>query len=240
LHEGKAYVYSGKNGTLVYELTGQTAGKVFGSSVSYCGDVNGDGVPDFLVGASMAGSSQQGQAFVFSGTNNAALIYVVTGEAADDLFGKCVSYAGDVNADGRPDFIVGAEGGGPLDGGKAYVYSGANGSLLYGVTAEVTTGGTFGDALGTVGDINKDGYDDFMVGAFNFGGQGKGKVWVFSGVDHSLFYALTGDTDGAVFGLSVAYAGEVSGCSSLIIGAPGGSPGGGFIRAGGAYVYISQ
>ena len=112
------------------------------------GDVNGDGKPDFIVGAHQAdpgGRADAGSAYVYSGADG-SLLYQKDGGATGDNFGLSVSTAGDVNGDGKADFIVGAHGadpGGRADAGSAYVYSGADGSILY-----QKDGGATGDFFG--------------------------------------------------------------------------------------------
>ena len=135
---GSAYVFSGADGSLLYHATGDTSNDQFGHSVSGAGDMNGDGVPDFIVGAyanvTVGVETDAGSAYVFSGADG-SLLYHRTGDTAGDKFGVSVSGAGDVNGDGRADFIVGAHrddpSGGGTDAGTAYVFSGADGSLLY-------------------------------------------------------------------------------------------------------------
>ena len=83
-------------------------------------------------------------------------------------FSWSVSGAGDVNGDGYDDVIVGApaETGGALGSGKAYVFSGNGGALLYTLqspNAEDT--GYFGSSVSGAGDVNVDMYDDVVVGA---------------------------------------------------------------------------
>ena len=151
---GSAYVFSGADGSLLYQKDGGAAGDNFGLSVSAAGDGNGDGKADFIVGAFQAdpgGRSGAGSAYVYSGADG-SILYQRDGGATGDQIGYSVSAAGDVNGDGKADFIVGANGadpGGRADAGSAYVYSGADGSLLYqkdGVATEDRFGLSVGGA----------------------------------------------------------------------------------------------
>ncbi|MFN0244075.1 MAG: hypothetical protein ACKVWV_14385 [Planctomycetota bacterium] len=151
---------------LVHEVTGPSVGAGLGFAVAGIGDVSGDGVPDFIAGApgDFVNGSQPGKALVYSGFNG-ALLYSVTGQTATDGFGLCVARLGDIDGDGRPDFIVGA----PysdvsgLDAGSAYVFSGATGTLVHAVH-----GSAPGDAFGwSVTGLSFDpgSTPDFAVGA---------------------------------------------------------------------------
>jgi hypothetical protein len=133
------------------------------------------------------------------------------GSGADNLFGLYVAPAGDVNADGHPDVIVGAPG-----ADTAKVYSGANGSVLY-AKSGTSTGDSFGFAVAGVGDVDDDGYDDFAVGA-----QKGDYVRVYSGQDGSILRAFTGVAGGDEFGYSVAGVGDLSGdgMAEVAVGAP--------------------
>ncbi|MCU0725229.1 MAG: integrin alpha [Planctomycetes bacterium] len=133
------------------------------------------------------------------------------GSATDEALGWFVAPAGDVDADGSPDVIASARG-----AEHVKVYSGADGSVLY-----TRTGASSGDAFGFVvagaGDVNGDGHDDFIAGAY-LGGYAR----VFSGKDGSILHALTGATNGDEFGYSVAGVGDLDGDGSddVAVGAP--------------------
>jgi hypothetical protein len=238
---GRAYVYSGQTGALLYTFTGAAAGDYFGYSVSGAGDVNKDGYADLIVGACQndAGGPNAGRAYVYSGQTG-ALLYTFTGEAISDYFGHSVSGAGDVNNDGYADLIVGApyNDAGGSDAGRAYVYSGQTGALLYTFTGEAADD-NFGYSVSGAGDVNSYGYADLIVGApYNdAGGSNAGRAYVYSGQTGDFLYIFTGEAAGDRFGVSVSGAGDVNkdGYPDLIVGAYLNDAGG--TDAGRAYVY---
>jgi hypothetical protein len=142
---------------------------MFGSSVAIVGDVTGDGVPDFAVGAPQ--SSPPGQYVrVFSGATATTLITI----SAPDV-GWSLAGVGDVSGDGIPDFGSGLHGTTP-----ARIFSGASGATLY-AFAEPSSG--FGRTLAGAGDLNGDGIPEIAVGSPFFAVSGNsdvGRVRVFS------------------------------------------------------------
>jgi hypothetical protein len=164
-------------------LTG-SAGELFGASVTGAGDVNGDGVPDYIVGA-LAGS----YAKVYSGADHTVL-HTLTGSAGE-LFGASVTGAGDVNGDGHDDLLVGAMSNSETFtlAGKVYMFSGADGSLLWSVNGTVANG-RLGSGAGLVGDVNDDDVPDQVVGAMWAGEFGGGEAYIFSGADGSIIHTL--------------------------------------------------
>ena len=145
---GSVWVYSGVNGSVLYNFDGDLTHHAFGGSVSGAGDVNGDGFDDLIVGDQNSSSNGilSGNARVYSGANG-SLLYNFDGDSVLEEFGRSVSGAGDVNGDGFDDLIVGARGDVISDtpGGYARVYSGVNGHVLYNFD-----GDSSGDAVGTV------------------------------------------------------------------------------------------
>ena len=217
LNNGLAQVFSGSDGSVLYNFTGDSAQDRLGQSVSGAGDVNGDGFADLIVGAPTAGlaGSGGGSARVYSGVDG-GLLYNFLGDPAFIFFGQSVSGAGDVNGDGFADLIVGA----PFDGsngeasGSAQVFSGADGSLLYNFLGD-SAGDRFGTSVSGAGDVNGDGFADLIVRTVD-------AVQVFSGVDGSVLYNF--EAIGTSTVPTVSDVGDVNGdgFDDVIVGSGGG------------------
>lgn len=173
--EGKCTSYYG---TATY--TGDRLGIATGGA----GDFDGDGVPDIWV-ASVHNSAvcPQGPAYlvVYSGATGATLLRM---DSKGDLQWHA-SAIGDVDGDGRIDFI-----GGDLAGG-IYVFSSVNGAILWETDAPQLSG--VGSAFAPIGDVNGDGRPDFLVGAEydSVGGTDTGTVELLASNDFWLDVSRT-------------------------------------------------
>jgi len=224
---GRAYVYSGQTGGVLWTFTGEAAGDNFGYSVSGAGDADNDGYADLIVGAPYndVGGTSAGRAYVYSGQTG-GLLYTFTGEASYDNFGHSVSGAGDVTNDGYDDLIVGSPGydGSGADNGRAYVYTGQLGFLYRTFTGE-SAGDRLGSSVSGAGDMNHDGYHDVIIGApYNDqGGGNAGRSYVHSGQTGAFLWIFTGGGANHYFGYSVSGAGDLNddGFDDVIVGSPG-------------------
>jgi hypothetical protein len=174
---------------IIQEWRGEALGDEFGWIARNIGDVDGDDVNDVTTSAPSAsanGGDRSGKVYVFSGRTG-KMLWKRAGEPGNRL-GLGVEGAGDVDADGTPDVIAGAPG-----AGKAYIFSGRNGVTLLTLDAE-DPGDLFGRKVSDLGDVNRDGHDDVIVGApGNDGaGDGAGRAYVYSGRDGSILLALDG------------------------------------------------
>jgi hypothetical protein len=177
--QGKAYVYlgsrTGLSSTSNAILTDSTAATndYFGISVAGAGDVNGDGYSDVVIGASVTNSSR-GRAYVYLGSSTGVrstsrlTLNEPTGSASA-FFGYAVASAGDVNADGYADVIIGSIGVN-VNRGQALLYLGSSTGLnqiptttLFDPTALADH--YFGYSVAGAGDVNGDGYGDVLIGA---------------------------------------------------------------------------
>ncbi len=277
---------SALDGSDGFVLNGVDLADGSGHSVSAAGDVNGDGVDDLLIGARDAdpNGSNSGASYVVFGASGvgtggtlelSALDgsngFVLNGVAAFDRSGYSVSAAGDVNGDGVDDLLIGAYGAAPngIRSGASYVVFGASGvgnsgtlelSSLDGSSGFVLNGVAAFDQSGysvsAAGDVNGDGIDDLLIGAFGadpngsgsgasyvvFGasGVGSGGTLELSALDGNTGFVLNGVAVGDRSGRSVSAAGDVNGdgIDDLLIGALTADPNGDL--SGASYVVFGQ
>ncbi len=177
-----------------FAINGISPGEQCGWSVKGAGDVNGDGYGDLIIGANLADPqsiTDKGITYIVFGkannfTNidlaylNSELGFYVEGANKDDQSGISVSGLGDINSDGYDDFIIGAhlaDDNGRVSSGTSYVIFGKHEFTNFALTQDLASTGLgfaiYGAATGDqsgfqvsgAGDINKDGYDDILIGA---------------------------------------------------------------------------
>lgn len=221
----------------------------FGCSIAGDGDVNGDGYPDLIIGAS---STWIGPSFPFEiMTTGAAYVYFggPTIDTTADLtlivgdwlastgwyygFGKAVCIPGDLNGDSYDDFVVGAANDDYDAHGRVYIYYGGPhlddqwDILLEG--EEVFD--NFGFSLSKVGDISNDGFDDVLIGAPMFHNNVPNKIYqggkaylVYGNNNINLNNSIEfiGDTNSYYYGKFISGLGDVNGDSINDLGIMGG------------------
>ncbi len=271
------------NGTNGFAINGINADDNSGYSVSSVGDINGDGIDDLIIGARYAdpNGNFSGQSYVVFGSrsgfsaslNLSTLIgtngFAINGINAYDNSGRSVSSAGDINGDGIDDLIIGAlfaDPNGNIFSGQSYVVfgsrspfsssinlstiTGTNGFRLNGVAA----GDRSGISVSSAGDINGDGIDDLIIGAYRadlnrisdvgqsyvvFGRRSTNSINLstLTGADG---FRINGIAVNDRSGTSVSSAGDINGdgIDDLIIGAPNADPNGSY--SGQSYVVFGS
>jgi len=186
--------------------------------VAGAGDVDNDGVPDYIVGAAEDGAvfqEREGYVKVFSGaTGN--LIRSHAGEDLIDRFGAAVTGAGNTSPgdDDSDDYAVGAHNHGTVGAdlrGKIYLYSGATGGLRWSVDGAAAED-ELGFSLAGGHDVNGDGIPDIVAGAprSDVGASSGGYVIVLSGADGSEIHRIDGTLANGRLGLSVCSPGNLN------------------------------
>jgi hypothetical protein len=235
---GRADVYHGSPSGLApvpqWTKVGPGPGSAYGASAAAAGDVNGDGYDDLLVGALGASQGEEGEglAFLYLGSPaglQAAPAWTGEGDTRFAAYGASLGSAGDVNGDGFADVVVGAYNWGVWTSpktytpyGRIYVHHGSPAGLGAAPARVITpgqAGSDFGKRVGTAGDVNGDGYDDVIVGAYEWTvtqvEQGAAFVYAgsASGVSESPVWTALGEGPGEqlYLGWSVGTAGDVDG-----------------------------
>lgn len=240
--EGVVFVFHG--GPLGLSATADWTGEgdqsfaYFGHDLACAGDVNGDGYSDLIVGAPNAdlGQNDEGSAYIFYGGSAGLAIqagWIGKGGQLSAAFGSSVCTAGDVNADGYSDVVVGAPtfDHGQINEGRVFVFHGS--MLGPGLVPDWTGEGNqvsalYGTCVSTAGDVDGDGYSDVLVGApqSDNGQSDEGQALLYkggpTGLSGSSVWTAESQQSGAYLGQCVAAAGDINGdgFSDVVIGVP--------------------
>ncbi len=232
---------------------GEDSSDYSGWSVATGGDANGDGYDDILIGAAYDSDahSNAGQTYLIFGrssgfsqdTDLSRADASFRGEDAGDWSGYCVDFAGDVNGDGYDDLLISAfyDDDAHTDAGQVYLIFGKSSGWAMDTDLSAASASFFGEeasdeagrSVAGAGDVNNDGYDDFLIGApYNDEVAGSaGQVYLILGkssgwsMDTDLSGAsatFRGEAGGDIAGNSVDGAGDVNrdGFDDIIIGSP--------------------
>lgn len=164
----------------------------FGKSIAFLASIDGDKCDELLIGAPGTNSSAGRTYLVKGGLYDYYALHdgvvaeydvteidmaIFTGEVGSDYSGATVASAGDFNGDGTDDILIGAYGNDSAakDAGTTYLFYGKptlSGTIKLGAADLLFRGETASDysgrTLAGVNDMNKDGYDDFIVGASHY------------------------------------------------------------------------
>ncbi len=189
---GRAYLLSGATGQVIRAIDSpnpQQSGR-FGIAVSAAGDADGDGTNDVLVGAGgeQSAGPNSGRAYLFSGATGTLLLTLESPNAEQTgFFGSAVAGIDDLDADGRPELLIGGQGENTVGGfgaGRVYAFGGADGGLLFTLESpNAQPGGVFGSAVAAAGDTDGDGRPDILLGAMGEdmpAGGSAGRAYVVS------------------------------------------------------------
>ena len=213
-----------------------------GAAVANAGDVNGDGYADVLIGhPGWANGDVNWGEYEFIPGGPGGLVgpsILITGNDAGERLGASVATLGDINADGYADFAVGA----PYDSAqtpdaRVFVHMGGKNAISPQIqlTSSSGQGLFFGFSIATAGDIDGDGFSEFLVGdpaASVVPAAAEGTAVLYKLVrsvpdfmpDTPVFSGETGTFRAAA--VAIAPGLDVSGNARVIVGEPGYDGGG--------------
>ncbi len=240
-YEGAAFVYHGSPAGIstisTASLENNQASANYGNAVTTAGDVNGDGFSDVIIASQYYdnGEINEGAVFVYLGTANGISTTISSTIEGGQIFseiGSSVSTAGDINADGYSDIIIGAryyDNGEHLEGGGLVFYGSPSGinTSSFDLLEVNQPDAFFGYSVANAGDVNGDGYGDIIAGAYLYDNPevDEGAAFIFLGSSTGISLVpnitLQSNQANAFFGYSVAGAGDVNGdgYSDVIVGA---------------------
>jgi hypothetical protein len=214
----------------------------FGYAVASAGDVNGDGFDDLIVGSGSddGGHTAPGHAHLFLGSAGglaAEAAWITESEHHWARYGASVASAGDIDGDGFDDVLVGVSRERRPDGGAGdgvvYAFLGSPDGLPHEASWSFSSAGDdneLGRSVAGVGDVNGDGFGDFVVASdehlwgFHGSAEGpQGPVWELESPSYGmLVVAGAGDVDGDGYHDVLAGSEDATAPVTLFFGSPEG------------------
>ena len=210
---GRVYLFSGKEGKLLWTASGENENDGFGSCVGASRDCDEQVM---IIGSGNAGKKDQGRAFVYEyAGGQARKKYEFDADETGVSLGFFVSIPGDIDGDGRLDYYASdwencARG---RCTGRAYVFSGSTGKRILTLTGESAGDGFGGSGPAIAGDVDGDDCADLIIGAWKSeqGGATAGKAYLYSGRTGELVRSYECIVPRTTFGFDAVGLGDLDG-----------------------------
>lgn len=208
---GATSLYSGADGTLVrtHQIVDAWSASWAGRRVSQAGDVDRDGVPDYLIGAPFS-DQYRGTCSIISGASGGLIRVLANPHPSEGGFGIGVALAGDCDADGVPDqaVITPFVAGGTMP--RIAVFAGIDGTLLWEALALQPYSHRFGKTLLGGWDWNGDGMEDLVVSdPDHLSVEGRrGAVHLLSGRDGGVLASRYGELSPTSYAEQLTWLGD--------------------------------
>ncbi len=214
---GAVYALEPWSGSPRSTYYGEAINDNFGAAVAGIGDITGDNSGDLVIGAPLADASgkDSGAVYIVTPKNGGYHSQMIIGTTAGGHLGASVAGGGDINGDGKPDFVVGAPYANKKAGAISVWYgTGSSATITPGFARSGTAGSLMGASIAVVSDINGDGKDEVLVGSPNANtiasGKGSGSVQLFAGGTGVEEWSMDGSVVKDNFGSAVA-SGDING-----------------------------
>ncbi len=200
--------------------------QAYGSALAGTDDVDGDDVPDFLVGAKAATPDgeveDQGLVYLFSGADLSLIRTLESPNPTESQsFGSDIENVGDTNGDGISDILISAQG-----GDRVYLFNGSSFDLLHEFSwpndKGAKEGRVFGAIIEGVGDATGDSLSDFIISSqpeMVGGSDYEGAIYMYNGSSGDALKEFSHSIVEGNYGNSITGIGDVNmnGCKDFVV-----------------------